>query len=803
MIKNYLKQTFRNISKQKPYSYLNIIGLTAGLTCFALISLWVNDEFSYDRFNKNYDRIVRVTGITKTETGIEESAVSSAPMAKALKNDYAEVENTVRMDMREEIVQHDGGQVLQPGILLTDPSFFDVFSYSLTRGNTTTALQQPYSLVLTESSAKKYFGNADPIGKQLVLNMHDSTGTGAAYTITGIMADPPQNAHVTFNMLISFRTIEAANPNVLTVDGWGDASYYTYLLLKKGVDHKAFSGKISQFYAKYIGDRFATWRNIYFYQLQPLGDIHLRSHLQYEIGPTGSITNVYIFLSIGIFILLLAGINYTNMATARSVARAKEVGIKKVVGALKKQLILQYISESVITALLAFVLSCVLVVFLRPFLLQLTGKDLSLLSYPVLILLLALVTVVLGIIAGIYPAVVLSSFKPIVTLKGSFKSSSKGIVLRRTLVVSQFVITLILITGIIVIYSQMSFVKNKDLGYAKDALLSIKVNGNTDVIGGYTAFKNELISGTLVSGVATSNSMIGGGVGTGGSQTVDNKGNPLQVNTSRLRVDDRYLDVYGIKLAAGKNFSQTAGTDSIRPVILNHTAVNKFGWQNDEAAIGKPFNIGNQPGTVIGVINDIHFNSLRTTIEPLAIYPVAPRFSRITLKINLARADESLALIEKTWRKHFPSSLFDYSFLDQQIEQVYAEEKRFSKIFLYFSILSLLIACLGLYGLIAYTVFQKTKEIGIRKILGATAGGIAAMLSKEFLKPVLLACFVAVPVSWYVMNSWLQNFAYRIGITWWMFAAAGALIVFIALITVSFEAIKAAVSKPVNSLRTE
>ena len=398
MLKNYLKQTWRSLIKNKTYSALNIAGLAVGLTCFAFIALWVNDELSYDKFNSNYDRIFRLVSTTKTETGISELAVTSAPMAKALKDDYAEVEKTVRLRMREEIVTYKNQQVLQAGILLTDPSFFDVFSYHISSGNVAAALSEPYSIILTESAAKKYFGKKDPMGQSLLLNMYDSTGTGALYKITGIMPDPPANAHFTFSMLASFKTIEAAKPEVLTADGWDDASYYTYLLLKKGVDYKAFSNKITQFYRKYIGELFNTWRSMYFYKLQPLSDIHLRSNLQYEIEATGNITQVYIFSTIGIFILLLAGINYTNLATARAAGRAKEVGIKKVVGAGKKQLILQYLSESVLTAIIALLLSFLFSFLLQPLFYQVTDKNLSLLSSPLLLFFLAGVAIFLGVL---------------------------------------------------------------------------------------------------------------------------------------------------------------------------------------------------------------------------------------------------------------------------------------------------------------------------------------------------------------------------------------------------------------------
>lgn len=802
MIRNYLKQTWRSLVKNKTYSFLNIIGLAVGLTCFALIALWVNDELSYDKFNTNYDRIVRLTGIEKRETGISESAVSSAPMAKALKNDYAEIENTVRFDMREEIIEHNGQQILEPGILITDPSIFGIFSYKLTNGDVASVLKEPYTIVLTQSTAKKYFGENDPIGQTLLIYMNDSTGRGAQYTVTGLMPDPPKNAHFTFNMLASFKTVEVANPDVLTVDGWGDASYYTYLLLKKGIDYKAFSNKISQFYAKYIGDRLEIWRPIYFYKLQPLRDIHLHSNLQYELAPTGNAKQVYIFSTIAIFILLLAGINYTNLATARSVSRAKEVGVKKVVGAGKRQLLTQYLFESVVTAIFAFIFSLVISAFLQPFFYKLTNKDLSLVSLPMLLVFLLAVTIFLGLLSGIYPAIILSGFKPIGILKGAFKSSGKGILLRKSLVVTQFAITLVLVTGIIIIYTQMSYIKNKDLGYNKDELLFLRVHGNTDVINGYGAFKNDILSNPIISGATTSNSLLGS-LGSGGSETVDISGNPLQVNTSRLRVDADYLNVHGIKLLAGENFGIHAATDSIRPVILNENAIKTFGWKNAETAIGKPFKMGGQQGKVIGVVKDFHFNTLQQLISPLAIYPSGERFSRITLKADISNLPQTKAWLEKTWKKNFPSALLDYSFSDEVFEEQYRAEDKFSKIFLYFSILSLMIACLGLYGLISFTTSQKIKEIGIRKVLGASANGIAVMLSGGFLRLVLLACVIAMPVAGYVMSKWLEDFAYRTNISWWMFGAAGILVLLVALVTVSFEAIKAAIANPVKSLRTE
>ena len=802
MFSNHLLHIWRGLQKNKTYTILNITGLTAGLICFSFIALWVMDESSYDKFNSKFDRIMRLTALTKTGSGMEASAVSSAPMAKALKDDYPEVENTVRVDLHEEIVTHNGHQILQPGILVADPSLFDVFSYHLDRGDVKTALSKPYSIILTQSTANKYFGEMDPMGQTLNLNMFDSGSHGAVYTITGVMPDPPRNAHFTFNMIASFKTAETANPDILTVDGWGDASFYTYLLLKKGVDYNSFSNKISFFYGKYIGDRFNVWKNIYSYRLQPLKDIHLRSNLQYELSAVGNARNVYIFSTIGIIILLLAGINYMNLATAHSVKKAKEAGIKKVVGAHRSQLMIQYLAEAVLLAGVSLVFALLACSALGPAFSQITGKSISIFESPALIVFLAGVTIFLGLVSGIYPAFIISGFKPMTVLKESFKSGSKGVMLRRVLVVSQFAVTILLITGIIVIYAQLSYIRKKDLGYNKDALMFLRVHGNTDVIHGFGAFKNDLLSNPVFAGATVSNSMLGG-LGSGGSETVDANGNKLEVNTSRLRVDENYLPVYGIRLLAGRNFDQLMLKDSIQPIILNEAAIQRFGWKDPLSAIGKPFKMGDQQGTVVGVVKDFHFSPLQNIIGPLAIYPIGERFSRITLKVDVSKAAMIAGLLEANWKKHFPSALLDYNYVDRAVGEMYQSEDRFAKLFLYFSVLSLVIACLGLYGLIAYTTSQKTKEIGVRKVLGASVERIAVMLSKDFLKLIAISFLIAVPAAGYIMNRWLLDFAYRTPLSWWMFGIAGGVVLFIALLTVGGKAIRAAVANPVKSLRNE
>ena len=778
-----------------------MIGLSASLTCFAFIAAWVMDEWNYDRFNKNYDRIYRLTNLEKTETGMSESAETAAPMAAAIRKDYPEVGQTVRLKMREEIVEYQNIKALQSNILLTDPSFFDVFSFHLSRGNLQTALQEPYSLILTASVARQYFGNKDPIGKRLTINLYDNNGYGAEYKVTGVMDDPPVGSHFSFTMLASFKTIETARPNVLTKEGWSNAGYHTYLLLKEGVDPKAFSKKISHFYERYIGADFNSWRNKYSYRLQPLRDIHLRSHLQHEIASTGNIKDVYIFSSIGILILLLAGINYVNLSTARALERAKEVSIKKVVGADRKQLFFQYMLEAVMTTCIAFLFSVVFCILLKPLFLSVAAKNISPFSSAGLWLFMACVTVILGVLCGIYPALIISGFKPMYILKGSLVSGSKAVLLRKSLVTAEFIITLILITSIITIRLQMSFIRHKDLGYRSEGLIFLKVNGNTDVINRYASFRQALTASPLITGVARSNSLIGTGLGSSPSETVDRNGRPLQVSTARLLADSQFFHVYDIRILAGKNFSPVSFADSLRPVILNETAVKTFGWQGPDNALGKNFMSSGQRGIVIAVVKDFHFNSLQETIQPLAIYPLQERFSRISVRINLNQPRQSLEWIAKTWTAYFPSALFDYNFLDKQIGEQYRAEEQFSNIFSVFSILSLLIACLGLYGLVTYAASQQVKEISIRKVLGASSSEIVALLAKDFMVQLLLACSIALPVAWFIMQKWLNDFAYRIQMGWQIFAIAGTLVLLVAFSTICLQAIKAANVSPVKNLR--
>ena len=720
-------------------------------------------------------------------------------MAKALVRDYPEIDDAVRLDMRDCIVRYDNKQFNEDGVLFTDQSFFKIFDYSLNQGDITTALREPNSIVLTESIAQKYFGAENPLGKTMTLYQYDPGGNGAPYKVTGVTPDPPQNAHFTFTILGSFNTYEAIVPEVR--EFWFENSYYTYLLLKEGVDPKVLEAKLPDFAERYMGDRMREFNMFYTYSLQPLADIHLNSHLRYEIQATGSLNTVYIFATIGLFILLIACINYMNLATARSLSRGKEVGVRKVLGAAKSQLLRQFLVESTIVSAVAFTIALLLVELLQPAFFTLTQKHLEQLFSTELLLLMTTVTLFIGLLSGLYPAFFISSVGAANVLKGNFKSTATGILTRKGLVVLQFSITIVLLIGIAVVKSQTDFVRSKDLGFDKDALLVLNVNGFAQVQNGIQPFKDELLANSNITGITISRGLIVGGLGNSLVGTIDGNGRAVSTSIYRHMVGLDYIDVYKMKISAGRNFSRA---DSLGGYIVNEAVVRTFDWGEPEDALGKPFIRGRGQGRIIGVVEDFHFSSLQNAIEPVALSLTRPnRFSRISVRLETANLAKTMEFVEQGWVKHFPAALFEYSFMDERLDRQYRQEKLFGNIFMTFVVLSLAIACLGLFGLAAFAAQQRTKEIGVRKVLGATVVNVVALLSKDFVNLVLFANLIAWPVAWFIMTRWLENFAYHIGIEWWMFTLAGGLALVIALLTVSTQAIRAALANPVEALRYE
>ncbi|HEY5615568.1 MAG TPA: ABC transporter permease [Bacteroidota bacterium] len=802
MLSNYLKVALRNLARHKLYSAINIFGLAIGLACFGLIAAWVMNELGYDRFHENHERIVRLVGRVTTEADSFDQAVTSSPLAEALVRDYPEVERAVRLTDRGAIVRYEDKQFDEDNLLFADESFFDMFSYDLTLGDKGTALRDPYSIILTQSMSEKYFGSENPVGKTLTIFLFDPDGKGAPYKVTGVMPDPPQNSHVVFNFLGSFNTYETAEPASRTSEWrWFWNGFYTYLLLKEGSDLEALEAKLPEFAERYLGEKMTQMRMFYTFSLQPLDDIYLHSDLRYEIQVTGSLDTVVIFATIGVFVLAIACINYMNLATARALGRAKEVGIRKILGVTKADLIRQFLLEAALFAGLSLVLAFLFMELNRSFVSGLTGKPLENIFSGALLALLLGTTLLAGFCSGLYPALFLSSFKPMMIVK-AWKSTSASVFVRKGLVVLQFVVSITLLIGTGLVWNQMEYIRSKDLGFNKEELLVLNQNGFSEVNAGIGSFREALLSHSGISGVATSRGLIVGGLSNWHIETVDGSGKPISTSIYQHQVSFEYLDVYQMKLLAGRQF---VPTDTGSAYIVNETAVNVLGWGTPENALGKPFRTGDSNNAqVIGVVRDFHFSSLENPIEPVAVSLAGPgQFSRISIRVAASQLQETIMFIKQTWQEHFPRALLQYSFMNERLDRQYESEKIFGKVFLLFVFLSLIVASLGLFGLASFATEQRVKEVGIRRVLGASVSGVVRLLSKDFLKLVAVANILAWPLAYYVMNRWLEDFAYRIEISWWVFALAGGLAFVIAILTVSVQAIRAALANPVEALRYE
>lgn len=813
MLLSKLLLSFRNLWREKFFSALNILGFATALTCFAFIALWIWDEWQRDRYFPNAERIVRIASRVSTETSTQERAGAGLLLGPTLKNDYPEVENFVRFNPGDAVVKSKREQFVE-NLLTADASFFEVFNYGLSRGDVRTALKDPYSVVLSQPLARKYFGKEDPIGKTLTILGYDPSGFGESYRVTGVMAENARPSHFSFDMLISFSTYLQYYPDAIRDKGWGDSDYYTYLLLKPEAEREALQAKLPAFYQKYVAPLQPKdgAKNETVYTLQALSDIYLHSQLSDEISENGDMRKLYLFGTIGLLILLIASINYINLTTARAMKYAKNVGVRKTLGAQRGQLVTLFLSESVLTVLLAVGLALVLALLGQPLFEQVTGKPLGVFNLPYLPWFLPLIVLGFGALAGVYPALVLSGFRPVQVLKGNLafsRGQSGGLSLRKALVTLQFAVSIALIFIVLVMYQQMLFVQNKNLGYEKEALIALKVNGDQAVKNGIEAFRNDLCAQqALVRGMAYTTSLPIGGVDARDINTVDEQGEKIVRQVAEFKTDYHYADVLGLNFLAGRNFSTQFPTDfpsdSTRNYILNEAAVKAFGWANPAWAIGKAFEMEGLKGQVVGVVQDFHFNSLKHAVEPLAMSLAGNgRAQSLLLKINLEKTTQAVAHINDIWKIHFPDAFLDFSFVDDRLDAQYRAELRFGTLFLVFSLFSIFLACLGLFGLSAYTAEQRTKEIGVRKVLGASVASITTLLTQDYLKLVLLAFVLTAPLSWYLMNQWLADFAYRIEIQGWMFVVAVLAAAGIAFLAVGVQSVKAALANPVKSLRSE
>ena len=800
MLKNYLKIAFRRLYKQKGYSFINVFGLAVGLTSFILISLFVQFELSYDTFHEKADRIYRVAKEDPGSyyLGTNQYAATSAPMAQALMDEFPEVEHGVQIEPVEVVLGLEDIRFHEEGLYATR-HFFEVFSFDLLHGNSETALVDPNSVILTASLAQKYFGTADPIGQVLSYVRAGEPGT---LTITGVVADPPPNSHFTFDYLLSMTTSNYYR-HLLETDQWDSNNFRTYVSLYPGYDLPAFEEKLVALAQKYLGRIDYYQRNpdrISIYFPQALTDIHLHSHLNFEIGPNGDITYVYLFSAIGLLILLIACINYMNLATAWSTMRAKEVGVCKVLGAQRGQLVGQFLGEALLLSAVALGLAVLLVYMLLPVFNKLTAREMSLewADQPGFWLGVVGVGLAVGLLSGSYPALMLSGYKPVGVLKGVLQRRTGKATVRGVLVVTQFAITVALVVGTLTIYQQLHYIRTANTGVDRDHVVSIPVEDRA-VQEQYAALRDALTKHPDVLGVTASwrnPTQIGA---QSGATSWEGAEEGQHISVYHMAVQQGFVELFQIALVEGRGFSEEMTADAREGMLINETMARQLGW---ETAVGKWFDFQGRELRIVGVMKDFNFLSFHQAMAPLALYLGSEGdFSRVLVKVRPEQVPATLAHLEATMATFSPGSPFVYEFLDDAYSSMYQTEVRLGRLFSYFTGLALIIACLGLLGLAAFTSAQRTKEIGIRKVLGATLADILVLISREFLKLVAIAFVIATPVAYFVMRRWLESFAYRIEIGVTVFLFTLALVLLSAILTVSYQSIKAALADPVKSLR--
>ena len=796
MIKNYLKIALRNFQKHKGYSFLNIAGFSIGMACCLLILIYIRHELSYDRFHKDGDRVYRIVQDIRNQTANRIFAPISPMVAPTLKADYPQVEYAARaIPTSARLVRREGTFFYEDRFMYADQELLDVLTFQFIQGNPQEALTRPNTLVISQRIAHKYFGNVDPLGKTLEINQ-------LQYEITGVVADSPENTHIRYDLIASLKTLKDWNE----MSNWYSTMFYTYLKLKPNVNVEEFSSQIIRLADKYVGEQLESWGTVYHYFLQPLSSIHLHSHIRYEIESPGNPVYITIFSFVGLFILLIACLNFMNLSTARAANRAKEVGLRKVVGAQKLQLIGQFLGESLLVALLSLGLAMVIARFAVPFLNRLTGISLSFdaLLNPVVLLSLIGGAFLAGLAAGLYPAFVLSSFRPAVTLKGIISAGSRGLSMRTVLVVVQFSISVVLIIGTLTMYKQFKFMKNQYLGFEKEQKLILPLRGGINIQENFEAVKDMFSQHPSIAGITVSSTVPGRGVSNFSIRLVGEDDSKNQ-SMFHMYFDDDFIPDYGIEMVAGRAFQKEMKTDFMGAFLINEAAVKAFGWSSPEEALGKRLLTGHGGRTnpVIGVTRDFHYRGLQSQVEPLVMEFLPWIFRYITLSIDITDLKDTLAFVRSHWKALWPGHPFEYFFLDTDFDRQYRADEQVGSVFGIFTLLGLVIACLGLLGLASFTAESRTKEIGIRKVLGASVGGIVLMLSRQFTKWVLLANCIAWPVAYYFMFRWLKNFAYRASLGIWPFVLSGAFAVLIAFLTVSYQSIKAAISNPIDSLKYE
>ncbi|HEY3402466.1 MAG TPA: ABC transporter permease [Ohtaekwangia sp.] len=785
MFRNYLTLAFRNISRQKAFSFINITGLAIGLASSLIIFLWVQDERSFDTFHEKANRTYRLTA-SATDLSV---AISPAPMAPALAEAVPAITHHTRMsDLRSAMFQANDRKFEEKNGFYAEPSFFQVFDFRLKQGNVETALQQPNSVILSEELALKYFGTADVLGKTLRKDNTDD------FVVTGILEKPAGNSHLRFDMLLPWAYI-ATRENNIKENIWGNFDYFSYISFDTAKDEVFLNDVIKKADALFLANEARVKVQ---FSLQPLTDIHLHSDFMADVPGHGSAQYVTIFMIIAVFIVLIGCINFMNLSTARAARRAKEVGLRKVAGAVRWQLINQFLGESIVISSIALMISIVIAILALPAVNDLTGKHLAVdLNDPFTLLLLGGVTLITGILSGLYPAFILSGFTPVRVLKKDVKGTG-GVIFRNFLVVTQFVVSIVLLAGTAIVYQQRQYISNKDLGFTKENLLYVELHGDVHA-------KMNMWRTAFSANPATANATFTSGLPTNhvsGTASVSwpGKDPDKQIMFALLFIDEHFIPVYDMQLVSGRNFYHELRGDSTN-LIINEKAAEAMGF-TAESVIGQPVEMWDTKGVIIGVVKDFNFKPLQEMIEPM-ILGANKWGGVVTVKAESGKTHETLAALESVWNSMENVYPFAYNFVDQDLANLYQSEKQVGTLFFVFALLAIIISCLGLYGLSAYIAEQRTREIGIRKALGASIVNIVYLLNTCFIIPVGIAMLIAAPLAWYGMDKWLQGFAYRVDFNWILVAGAGGVALLISLLTVSYESLKAAKVNPVKSLRTE
>lgn len=787
MLKNLLKTALRNLYKNFGYSSLNILGLTIGITSALFLILYVADEISYDRYNEKADRIYRISShITEPDDQFTWN-VAQIPFGPQVVQDYPEVQSFVRfINFPRSLFKYEDKEFYEEKFFYADSTVFDIFTYKFVKGNPKAALLEPNKIVLTEKIADKYFGKSDPIGKSLIVG-------DKAYEVTGVIKDIPTNSHFRFDALTSRKNLPKELGN------WGNFGVFTYLLFPENFNVKPFESKIQEMYSKYMASIFQKLNIKIEYKLEPITRIHLYSTNPGEPEPTGSISYVYIFSIVALFLILIAAMNYMNLATARSSKRAREVGLRKVVGSRRSALVLQFLSESTTFTVISLILSIILLAILLPKFNELAGKsfDLHILYSPVVLLSLVGVIAVVGIFGGSYPAFYLSKFSPVTVFKGEITQGSAGSMFRRILVVTQFTISVAMIVCTLVVFKQLNYMKTKDQGFDQKNIISFQLN--QAMIQKFSVLKQAMHENPNILYVGSTDTPVGEGSAKiifkmESDQGMSDRGVNLAI------VDHDFVETLGIKILKGRDFQEDMPSDTLTGVVINETLAKRMNWAEP---IGKKVELGKfVQGSVIGVMKDYHQTGMYNQIESLLLI-YRPNNEVIYVKLSDKDVQGTLRFIETKWKGIFPEKPFEYKFLSERFNQQFSADEKRGVIFTLFTILAIFIACLGLFGLASYMVEQRTKEIGIRKVVGASEGTIVMMISKEFLVLTSISIIIAFPIAFYMMNSWLQNYVYRTKLGLMVFIITAIITIAITFMTISYKAYKASILNPANSLRTE